>query len=74
MSQICGGIFTSHVPGIGNAIAKGLQSDPYWKPFFDGFDPVHQCLPRAIFVHRSGVRNGQNGNSDGDELHGFVNA
>lgn len=44
MSQIIGGIFTSHVPGIGNAIAKGLQQDPYWKPFFDGFDPVHRFL------------------------------
>ena len=44
MSQVCGGIFTSHVPGIGNAIAKGLQQDPYWKPFFDGFKPVHEWL------------------------------
>ncbi|WP_338240858.1 class III extradiol dioxygenase family protein [Aurantiacibacter hainanensis] len=44
MSQVCGGIFTSHVPGIGGAIAKGLQQDPYWKPFFDGFDPVHRFL------------------------------
>ncbi len=46
MSTICGGVFTSHVPGIGNAIAKGLQQDPYWKPFFDGFDPVHEFLER----------------------------
>lgn len=44
MSTICGGIFTSHVPGIGNAIARGLQQDPYWKPFFDGFEPVHRFL------------------------------
>ena len=44
MSSIIGGIFTSHVPGIGNAIAKGLQQDPYWKPFFDGFVPVHRWL------------------------------
>lgn len=46
MSQVAGGIFTSHVPGIGNAIAKGLQQDPYWKPFFDGFGPVHEWLAR----------------------------
>jgi protocatechuate 4,5-dioxygenase, beta chain len=46
MSEIVGGIFTSHVPGIGAAIAKGLQQDPYWKPFFDGFAPVHQFLER----------------------------
>lgn len=44
MSEIIGGLFTSHVPGIGNAIAKGLQADPYWKPFFDGFIPVHRWL------------------------------
>jgi protocatechuate 4,5-dioxygenase beta chain len=46
MSTIVGGIFTSHVPGIGHAIAKGLQQDPYWKPFFDGFAPVHEFLAR----------------------------
>jgi protocatechuate 4,5-dioxygenase beta chain len=46
MSQVAGGIFTSHVPGIGSAIAKGLQKDPYWKPFFDGFEPVHEWLAR----------------------------
>jgi len=46
MSTISGGIFTSHVPGIGAAIAKGLQQDPYWKPFFDGFKPVHAWLQR----------------------------
>lgn len=28
-----------HVPAIGGAIAKGLQQEPYWKPFFDGFLP-----------------------------------
>ncbi|MGV3556228.1 MAG: class III extradiol dioxygenase family protein [Croceibacterium sp.] len=46
MSTVCGGVFTSHVPGIGAAIAKGLQQDPYWKPFFDGFAPVHDFLER----------------------------
>lgn len=46
MSQVAGGIFTSHVPGIGNAIARGLQQDPYWKPFFDGFDPIHAWLAK----------------------------
>ena len=44
MAQIVGGITTSHVPAIGGAIAKGLQNDPYWKPFFDGFVPVRQWL------------------------------
>lgn len=47
MAQILGGIFTSHVPGIGGAIAKGVQQDPYWSPFFDGFKPVHNWLKTA---------------------------
>ena len=46
MSEVVGGIFTSHVPGIGAAIAKGVQQEPYWKPFFDGFEPVHRFLER----------------------------
>ncbi|MGZ5178328.1 MAG: class III extradiol dioxygenase family protein [Burkholderiales bacterium] len=44
MARIVGGIATSHVPAIGGAIAKGLQNDPYWKPFFDGFVPVRKWL------------------------------
>ena len=46
MSKVIGGLFTSHVPAIGNAIARGLQDEPYWKPFFDGFEPVHEFLAR----------------------------
>lgn len=44
MAKIVGAITTSHVPAIGRAIAKDLQKDPYWKPFFDGFPPVRQWL------------------------------
>ncbi len=44
MAQIIGGITTSHVPAIGRAIARNLQQDPYWKPFFDGFIPIRQWL------------------------------
>lgn len=47
MAQVVGGIFTSHVPMIGKAIAKGLQQEPYWKPFFDGFREVRQWLQRV---------------------------
>lgn len=47
MAQIIGGLATSHVPAIGAAIAKGLQQDPYWKPFFDGFKAVHEWLARV---------------------------
>lgn len=44
MAQIIGGMTTSHVPAIGGAIARGAQAEPYWKPFFDGFLPVHRWL------------------------------
>jgi protocatechuate 4,5-dioxygenase beta chain len=44
MAEIVGAYFTSHVPAIGGAIHKGLQQDPYWKPFFDGYAKVHEWL------------------------------
>ena len=44
MARIIGGVTTSHVPAIGRAIARQLQQDPYWKPFFDAFLPVHRWL------------------------------
>ncbi len=44
MARIVGGIATSHVPAIGRAIAKNLQQEPYWKPWFDGFQPVRRWL------------------------------
>jgi len=44
MARIIGGIGSTHVPAIGGAIAKGLQQDPYWRPFFDGFHATHQWL------------------------------
>jgi protocatechuate 4,5-dioxygenase beta chain len=44
MAKILGQISTSHIPAIGNAIARGLQNEPYWKPFFDGFHKVHEWL------------------------------
>jgi protocatechuate 4,5-dioxygenase beta chain len=47
MAKIIGAVTTSHVPAIGNAIAKGLQEDPYWKPFFKGWDGVHAWLAKT---------------------------
>jgi len=44
MAEVIGQISTSHVPAIGGAIAKRLQQDPYWKPFFDSFPPVRTWL------------------------------
>jgi protocatechuate 4,5-dioxygenase beta chain len=47
MAKIIGGINVTHVPYIGRAIANNLQQDPYWKPFFDGFPPVHEWLAKV---------------------------
>jgi protocatechuate 4,5-dioxygenase, beta chain len=47
MAEIVGAYFTSHVPAIGGAIHRGDQQNPYWKPFFDGFPPVHEWLARV---------------------------
>lgn len=44
MAQIVGCVNTSHVPSIGKALAHGLQKDPYWAPFFDGFPPIRAWL------------------------------
>jgi protocatechuate 4,5-dioxygenase beta chain len=44
MAQIIGGLTSSHIPSVGNAYAKKLFEDPYWKPFFDGYPPVHKWL------------------------------
>jgi protocatechuate 4,5-dioxygenase beta chain len=47
MARIIGGITTSHIPAIGGAIANGLQQEAYWKPFFDGYPPVHEWLDKV---------------------------
>ena len=47
MARVIGCVTTSHVPAIGRAIERGLQEEPYWKPFFDGFKPVHRWLAQA---------------------------
>jgi protocatechuate 4,5-dioxygenase beta chain len=47
MAVIVGGVGTTHVPSIGRAIAEKKHNDPYWKPFFKGFDYVHYWLART---------------------------
>jgi len=44
MARIVGAVATSHIPAIGKAIAQGLQDQPYWRPFFEGYLPVHDWL------------------------------
>ena len=47
MAKIVGGLTTSHIPAIGNAIHRELFEDPYWKPFFDGYPPVRDWLAKV---------------------------
>jgi len=44
MAKIVGGVTTSHIPAIGNAMTKKLENTPYWKRFFDGYEPVKEWL------------------------------
>lgn len=47
MAKIVGGITSSHIPAIGKAIEQKIQNEPYWKPFFDGYPPVHDWLNKV---------------------------
>lgn len=44
MARIVGGITTSHIPAIGNAISREMFEDPYWKPFFDAYPRAREWL------------------------------
>ena len=44
MARIVGGVTTSHIPAIGNAMTNKLEETPYWKRFFDGYEPVKEWL------------------------------
>ncbi len=47
MAKIIGGITSSHIPAVGNAISNNLQQEPYWKRFFDGYGPAKGWLKNA---------------------------
>ncbi len=44
MAPLIGSLCSSHVPAIGRAMAKGLQGEDYWRPFFQAWPPVRQWL------------------------------
>jgi len=54
MARIMGGITSSHIPAVGNAIAEGKTQEPYWKRFFDGYEPakawLEQVRPDVLIV------------------------
>lgn len=47
MAKLLGGVTSSHIPAVGNAIANGLTQEPYWKRFFDGYEPAKAWLKKA---------------------------
>jgi protocatechuate 4,5-dioxygenase beta chain len=44
MARVVGGVITSHIPSIGNAVTHRQQEDAYWKPLFEGYERVRQWL------------------------------
>jgi protocatechuate 4,5-dioxygenase beta chain len=40
MTELVGGIGTSHVPSIGAALDNGKSDEPYWLPLFRGYEPA----------------------------------
>ncbi len=53
MARIIGGVTSSHIPAVGNAIANGLTQEPYWKRFFDGYEPAKAWLRSRSPTSRS---------------------
>ena len=49
MARIIGGLTTSHIPSIGNAVPREAQlvNDPYWKPFFAGYPPAREWVQKV---------------------------
>src|ERR1035437_5943837 len=49
MARVIGGLTTSHIPAIGNAVPreKELVDDPYWKPFFAAYPPARTWLQKV---------------------------
>lgn len=44
MARLVGAVCTSHIPAIGHAIARGLEHDAYWLPFFAGYPRAREWL------------------------------
>src|ERR1035437_9738992 len=64
MARVIGGLTTSHIPAIGNAVPreKELVDDPYWKPFFAAYPPARTWLQKvkpdvAVVIYNDHGRN-----------------
>jgi protocatechuate 4,5-dioxygenase beta chain len=49
MARVVGGLTTSHIPAIGNAVPREaeLRNDPYWKEFFSAYPPAREWLEKV---------------------------
>ena len=49
MARIIGGLTTSHIPAIGNAVPQEevLKNDPYWEEFFAAYPPARAWLQKV---------------------------
>jgi len=49
MARVVGGLTTSHIPAIGNAVPKEkeLVNDPYWKEFFAAYPPARAWVQKV---------------------------
>jgi protocatechuate 4,5-dioxygenase beta chain len=49
MARIVGGLTTSHIPAIGNAVPKEqeLKNDPYWKEFWAAYPPARAWVKKV---------------------------
>lgn len=49
MARVVGGLTTSHIPAIGNAVPheKELLHDPYWEEFFAAYPPAREWLEKV---------------------------
>lgn len=49
MARVVGGLTTSHIPAIGNAVPREaqLRDDPYWKEFFAAYPPAREWLDKV---------------------------
>jgi protocatechuate 4,5-dioxygenase beta chain len=49
MARVVGGLTTSHIPAIGNAVPKEqeLKNDPYWKEFWAAYPPAREWVQKV---------------------------
>jgi protocatechuate 4,5-dioxygenase, beta chain len=44
VARIIGGVTSSHIPAVGNALTQNPTQELYWKRFFDGYQPARAWL------------------------------